>query len=197
MVGGSREQRLTRQYAAVEPAARIQRPSCMRNTILSVLGLAMLLVACGTNDSSGNATQDKGSATSAPSPSTTSTEPESASGDGEAAVWVIRDAHSVSTESKEFTADVTGLGCNDGVTGTVLRPTIREDAAQIVVTFTVEPVSPGAHTCPGNNFVPTVIKLQDPIGQRQLVDGACDPGGAAVSTAWCRVEFADPVRWSP
>jgi hypothetical protein len=169
----------------------------MRNTIVSVLALAMLLVACSKSDPSGNATQDQRLAPSAPSPSTTSSEPQSTSGKGAAAIWVIRDAHSVAADAKEFTADVTRLGCNGGVTGTVLPPTVREDTERVVVTFTVEPVSPGAHTCPGNAFVPTVVKLQGPIGQRQLVDGACDPGGAAASTAWCQVDSADPVRWSP
>ena len=170
----------------------------MKYTIASALALVVLLGTCGGDEApSVSATHDQRSVTPTHSPTTTGTGPESASAHVAAGVWVIGDPHSVATASKEFTADVMGLQCSDGVTGTVLRPTIREDAAQVVVTFSVEAPSPGAHTCPGNNRVPTLVELQDPIGQRQLVDGACDPGGAAVSTAWCRDEFANPVRWRP
>jgi hypothetical protein len=168
----------------------------MKYIVASALAVTIFLSACGGDGTSaGSGTRSR--ITPTHSPSTTNTAPDSASAQGEAAVWVIEDPHSVSTESKEFTADVMRLGCSGGVTGTVLRPTIREDAAQIVVTFAVDALPPGAQTCPGNNRVPTVVKLREPIGQRQLVDGACDPGGAAASTAWCRPEFANPVRWQP
>jgi hypothetical protein len=119
--------------------------------------------------------------------------------DGSPAVWVIQDPQSVSAAASEFTAEVSGLECSGGETGTVRQPTIRETASQIVVTFTVEKPnsSGGAATCPGNRPVPTVVRLEAPIGQRALVDGACDPGGAAATTAWCMADFANPVRWAP
>jgi hypothetical protein len=168
----------------------------MKYIIACVVSLAVLLGACDGDDTASDRatpiTTQKAAASTFP-PSTT----EAGSAQVAAAVWVIRDPQPVSTDSTQFTADVVGLDCNEGVTGRVLPPTIREDAAQITVTFTVVAPIPGAHTCPGNKAVPTVVTLTGPIGQRKLVDGACDPGGAAVSTAFCKDEYANPVRWSP
>jgi hypothetical protein len=126
-------------------------------------------------------------------------QPSASGADGSPAVWVIQNPQSVSAAASEFTAEVSGLECSGGETGTVREPTIRETASQIVVTFTVAKPnsSSGAATCQGNPLVPTVVRLKEPIGQRELVDGACDPGGAAATTAWCMADFANPVRWAP
>jgi hypothetical protein len=115
----------------------------------------------------------------------------------QAAAWFIDRNSAVSAASTEFTADVVRLSCSGGVIGTVQQPSIHEDAAQVVVTFMVEAMPPGNYACPGNGRVPTVVQLHDPIGQRQLVDGACLPGGAAVSTSDCVAAPAGPIRWQP
>lgn len=78
-----------------------------------------------------------------------------------------------------FTARVTRLGCSGGNTGEVLEPTLTVGEDENVVTFTVEPLPPGIYPCPGNPVVAHPIDVGEPIGGRDLVDGACLTGQAA------------------
>ena len=48
--------------------------------------------------------------------------------------------------------------------------------------------------CPGNDEVPYEVRLDEPIGQRQLLDGSCRSGGEAASTSFCA---AGAARWVP
>lgn len=121
----------------------------------------------------------------------TSSSPPTTSSEGEAAVWDIDSDASPSGASESFRAMVTRLGCSGGETGEVLDPTVVAEADRIVVTFTVEPLPGG--DCPSNNQVPYVVQLDGPVGQRELVDGACLSGEAA-STSFCS---EGAVRWSP
>jgi len=58
--------------------------------------------------------------------------------------------------------------------------------SEIVVTFSVKRRDPnGFSSCQGNREVPYEVQLSEPIGDRALVDGACKPGGKAVTTADC------------
>ncbi|KQX76278.1 hypothetical protein [Aeromicrobium sp. Root472D3] len=98
------------------------------------------------------------------------------------AVWALGPGQPISTTSTSFTALVTRLGCNDGVTGDVVDPVVRTSRTRIVVTFQVTPGEPGAARCPGNRALPYVVDLEDPVGRRQLVDGRCLPDGAAETT---------------
>lgn len=113
---------------------------------------------------------------------------------GEPAVWRLRDAADVSTASRSLTVEVTRLGCNGGMTGVVHDGRVEANDARVVVTFDVAATSPGAHTCPGNPWVPMEIELGEALGRRQLVDGACMPEGPAVGTGFCA---SGPVRWTP
>lgn len=133
----------------------------------------------------------------ASSPSTSDARPDTSSSPTTAAVaapsdpafWAMPQQQLDST-STTFVANVVRLGCNGGVTGEVFEPEIVIDDSRIVITFTVE--SAPAGRCPTNDAVPYVVDIGQPIGDRQLVDGACLPGGAAASTMWCG---PDGVRW--
>ena len=131
---------------------------------------------------------------SAPATTTPSTTTTTSQGQGEPAVWFISPDDDVTSASRSFTAYVTRLGCNGGVTGAVLQPTIDRSDTRIVVTFTVKPAPPSRGTCQGNDRVPIVVDLGEAIGERQLVDGACRSGGAAATTAFC---VDGSVRWKP
>lgn len=112
---------------------------------------------------------------------------------GETAVWSIDSDRQPSRVSDSFTAMVSRLGCSGGETGEVTGPTITAEEARIVVEFTVEPLTGDFYSCQGNDEVPYLVELNEPIGDRQLVDGACLSGEAA-STSFC----ADgAVRWRP
>lgn len=112
---------------------------------------------------------------------------------GDTATWTASDDDPPAADAESFTAMVERLGCSGGETGEVLEPTVVADEEQVVVTMSVEPLPSGDYTCPGNEVEPHVVDLGEPIGQRQLVDGAC-LSGDAVSTSKCS---DGPVRWSP
>jgi len=71
---------------------------------------------------------------------------------------------------------------------------VRLGDTEIVVTFTVEAIAPGGHTCPGNDEVPFIVDLGEAVGDRELVDGACLSGGEAASTSFCA---QGGTRWTP
>jgi len=104
---------------------------------------------------------------------------------GEAAVWFLRPDQHLAGSSTRFTALVSRLACNSGVTGQVLAPRIRAGKSEVVVTFTVARKEPGAATCPTNKEVPYEVELPEPLRGRALVDGQCLPGGEAATTAFC------------
>jgi hypothetical protein len=112
---------------------------------------------------------------------------------GATAVWGIDMARPPTKGSKSFTALVIRMGCSNGKTGKVFDPTVSAEEDQIVVTFTVKPLPPDGYKCPGNDQVPHLVKLDEPVGDRKLVDGACLAGEAA-STSYC---VDGPVRWPP
>jgi hypothetical protein len=112
---------------------------------------------------------------------------------GDVAVWDVDPTAPPSKDASSFTAMVTRLGCNGGVTGTVLRPGVLVSDDTITVTFAVEPAEPGGHTCQGNDAVPYVVDLGQPIGGRILVDGACAEGQEAATTSFCADSAG--VRW--
>jgi hypothetical protein len=119
-------------------------------------------------------------------------EPASTAQAGEVAVWAI-EAKKLSPSSTSFVAVVTGLSCNSGVPHVIQQPTIAKTELAITVTFTVEPPSPGFHTCQGVLGDEYSVDLGEPIGNRQLIDSACVEGEAA-STSFC---MNGPVRWTP
>lgn len=113
--------------------------------------------------------------------------------EGDVAVWDVDVANPPAGTATTVAALVTRLGCSGGETGEILKPVVSADGERVVVTFSVEALPDGDYACPGNNSVPYVIELGEPLGDRELVDGACLSGDAA-STSFC-AEGA--VRWSP
>lgn len=120
---------------------------------------------------------------SKPSPARTVTAPSPAGGDP--ASWHLAPGQSLTASSTGFTALVSRMDCNGGVTGQVLPPAIRSTSSEIVVTFTVAAKSPGPAPCQGNNQVPYEVELGEPLRGRALVDGLCGEGGTQAGTAFC------------
>lgn len=105
-------------------------------------------------------------------------------------VWELGREKRPVNASTSFTALVSRLGCNNGVTGDVVEPVVEITKSQIIVTFQVTPREPEAANCPGNDLVPYKVELGEPIAGRQLMDGRCLPGGAAETTSLCALS-----RW--
>ncbi len=66
----------------------------------------------------------------------------------------------------------------------MLAPLVVEEEARVVVTYTVEPLRPGAYNCLGNEPTAHTFTLQHPLGDRTLLDGICLAGKDA-SVAFC------------
>lgn len=113
--------------------------------------------------------------------------------EGDHATWTIGSELPPSPEATTFTAMVTRTGCGGGRTGEVLEPRIELTDNTVVVTFEVAELA-GPQTCPGNDTVPVVVRLGEPIGRRTLFDGGCTTGGAESKGGACQ---PDGVRWRP
>jgi hypothetical protein len=113
---------------------------------------------------------------------------------GDPATWMLRPGQLPQQSSTGFTALVTRLGCNGGVTGQVLAPEIQLSTSEVVVTFEVAPKQTGSATCPGNDEVAYEVDLGEQLRGRALVDGQCLPGADARRTAFCS---AGPTRFRP
>lgn len=142
------------------------------------------VAACGSNqDAAPTTTRTKSVVTS------TLKTPDSS----DIATWSLPPGAAVTGSSDSFTAQVTRLACNDGATGVVLPPNISITESEVVVTFTVESIPPGPHDCPGNNEVAFLVSLNQPIGQRVLIDGGCRTLQAR-TTSYC---VNGATRWRP
>lgn len=110
---------------------------------------------------------------------------------GDPAIWELVDPATVTSASTSLTLGVTRLGCSSGVTGQPVKPQVTYEDQRIVILAEVQPhIDRGR--CPGNPRVPIVLKLPEPVGARDLVDGACIDEGPAVNTSLC----TEPVRWA-
>jgi hypothetical protein len=107
------------------------------------------------------------------------------------ATWALVDGAAVTDQSTTLRVGVTGLGCSGGRTGTVLDPQVRVEADQILIRLDVTKLPDGAYDCPGNDTVSLEVMLNEPIGDREVVDAAC-LAGEAVGTTFC---LNDGVRW--
>lgn len=110
---------------------------------------------------------------------------------GDLAAWEVLD-DSLSAESTAVRVGVTRLGCAGGETGETLDPIVTYEATRIVIQIDVERLPDGAHSCPDNNVVPVTIMLDEPVGERALVDSSCFDEQIA-STAFCADSAG--VRW--
>jgi len=111
---------------------------------------------------------------------------------GDTATWQIGTPASVDNTSTEIEVEVTRLACSSGVTGNTLPPVVSYEPHQIVIHIDVEPFGDAGGNCQGNNPVPVVVTLDEPVGERTLVDGSC-LAGDAVGTAPCLTTTRWPV----
>jgi hypothetical protein len=110
-----------------------------------------------------------------------------------AATWDLAPDQSLDAETTTFTALVTRLDCNSGVTGEVNDAEVEFTDTEVVITFTVSPRTPGDGDCQGNDPVRHEVDLPQALGDRALVDGQC-ASAEAEDTEPCR---PDGVRYTP
>lgn len=171
---------------------RAQDVSLLMRTRSLLTVLVLTAGACAADDT--GAVSSQGTSTTAPSDGATTSSTQLAdSEDGATAVWSTDADDPPTPTSQSFTAMVSRLGCSGGKTGKVLPPSVSVEKTRIVVTFAVEPLPDGFYHCPGNDSVPHVVELDEPIGDRDLVDGAC-LSREAETTSFCSEGGA--TRWT-
>jgi hypothetical protein len=103
---------------------------------------------------------------------------------GDTAVWSLADPDSVDAHSREIEVGVMRLACASGITGELLDPVVTYGASEVVIRVdAVPPAEPGG-SCPMNDLVPVTVELTEPLGDRALIDGACERADAR-GTAFC------------
>ena len=92
--------------------------------------------------------------------------------------WVDPGAEPIGPESERILAQVHELACASGESadGRILAPTIAYGTDDVTVTVIVESVE-GFAECPGNPLTPYLIELDEPLGDRVLLDGGQVPPG--------------------
>lgn len=130
----------------------------MMKRVLAIVGASILLVS---------ACQDTGDREPPAS---------NASEGGTTATWQLL-SENLDAESTALKIGVMRVECAGGETGTVLPPTITYSDEQIVIEALVATLPDGAYTCQSNDVVPLEITLEQPIGDRELIDGICQPAG--------------------
>lgn len=107
------------------------------------------------------------------------------------ATWEVSDPSAVSPDDATLEVGVSRLGCANGETGEISDVDVDRGDDQIVVRASVEPLDGSSYNCLGNDVVKIEIDLGAPLGDRDLVDGACEHPRAA-RTTFCDSE----VRWA-
>ncbi len=94
---------------------------------------------------------------------------------GEASV-TLDPAHPLDPAAREVHLLVTEQECNSGedAEGRVRVVALREGAAAVEIAVGVEPRD-GAHTCPSNPPTPFVVGLDEPLGDREVLDVGVEP----------------------
>lgn len=180
--------------ATVSAAAGTATPAFHRRRRFAGWAAGVAVVLIGTVTAAAIVTAlNTGNDTAAPIASAQPSEPTrplEPSTDGDTATWQLLNPEAVTADSSVLELAVTRLGCANGVTGEVLAPRITYEAERILIEVDVEAQGEGAFTCLGNDAVPIIAELIEPIGERSLIDRACLEG-EATTTAFC----VTPTRW--
>ena len=100
--------------------------------------------------------------------------------DANPSTWVLEPAGKrPAPEATEFVARVTETTCASGQSsrGRVQPPIIVYTAAEVVVTFPIEPLPGDGQDCQGNPSTAGTVTLDEPLGDRTLLDGGTYPPG--------------------
>ena len=109
------------------------------------------------------------------------------------AQWTLLDPAGVNSSSTSLDLGVMRLACSSGVTGEVTSTQVELSNDQIAIGIVVEPLEGEAHACQGNETAPYTLELQEPVGDRTLIDASCLEG------EWHKTPGCSDsgIRWTP
>lgn len=109
--------------------------------------------------------------------------------------WDLADPKAVTSQSISLDLKVTRIGCGSGVTGEITASQVSYSNEDIAIGLVAEPLKGNAQTCQSNETVPYTLTLDEPLGQRKLIDSSCTQSAEQDSaTEDCQVTA---VRWNP
>ena len=96
--------------------------------------------------------------------------------DAQPAGWVPAPGADLSARSTRIDVLVHEFACAGGQSaeGRIVPPTIEYQPDAVIITIEVIPKA-GPNTCPGNPDTPYTVELDEPLEDRQLLDGRTDP----------------------
>lgn len=108
------------------------------------------------------------------------------------ATWTLQGE--VTAASAVVEIGVTRVDCADGVTGELLDPVVTYEDDRILIEARAAPNGLDGAGCPENDVVAQTVELDEPVGERALVDALCldEPYSSYV---WC--DGTQGVRWTP
>jgi hypothetical protein len=111
-------------------------------------------------------------------------EPHRAVPDGlEEVRWWLDPTHvAPGPDDTELHVLVSGTACSGGepVNERLIGPQVEVTDDEVLVAFAATPLPNGAYTCPGNPPTPVVVTLDEPVGDRTVVDAPSLPPRPAV-----------------
>jgi hypothetical protein len=93
------------------------------------------------------------------------------------AIWTFAPDQQIGAGTTEFVAMVNEEACAGGRSsdGRIVGPQVDYvDDTSVIVTFAVRPLD-GFQECPSNPSTPVTVRLEEPLGDRRLLDGGREP----------------------
>lgn len=109
---------------------------------------------------------------------------------GKIAVWDIPQEADITAETQSFDIHATRVDCASGETGEIVDVDIESAENEIIIQAYAEPFEEEEADCPANESVIVEVDLGEPIGDRNILDGACEYDDAA-RTTHCDTD----IRW--
>lgn len=106
------------------------------------------------------------------------------------ATWLIVETATPTPASTAIEVEVRASDC--GGDPDTAQAEVRAEPDRVVVTVTVDDPGPGFHTCAQEIGNTMTVDLGEPLGDRPIVDGGCDPAAPAVTPG---PEHLTCARW--
>lgn len=95
------------------------------------------------------------------------------------ASWSLRTVPSSDATSVDIGVSSDECSSGQSAAGRLTEPMVEYHADAVVITTRVVPLPPGGYTCPGSPSAPMTVQLDEPLGDRQLLDGRWYPPQSA------------------
>ncbi|SDU40052.1 hypothetical protein [Jiangella alkaliphila] len=89
--------------------------------------------------------------------------------------WTLRTAPEPDTTSVDINVNSDECSSGQSPADRLTEPIVEYHADTVVITTRLEPQPPGGNTCPGSPSAPLTVQLDEPLGDRQLLDGQWYP----------------------